>query len=114
MFERRAAEPVMPMSLFRNRNFSLVTVAGLLTGVAMFGALAYMPTYLQMAAGVSATKAGLLMIPMMGSLLVTSIVTGQLVTKTYNAGEYFDVPAKSGFTIEVASGICEYICSFLR
>ena len=48
----------MPMYLFRNRNFRLTTSAGLLTGVAMFGALAYMPTYLQMVTGVSATNAG--------------------------------------------------------
>lgn len=39
---------------------------------------------------------------------------GQGAVKTYNAGEFFDVPAKSGFTIEVGSGLCEYICSFLR
>jgi predicted MFS family arabinose efflux permease len=81
MVERRAAEPVMPLHLFRNRNFNLTTAAGLLTGIAMFGALAYMPTYLQMVAGVDATKAGLLMIPMMGALLVTSVVTGWLVSR---------------------------------
>jgi purine/pyrimidine-nucleoside phosphorylase len=47
-----------------------------------------------------------------GSCKVT--LDGQTVVKTYGAGEYFDVPAKSGFTIEVASGIAEYICSFLK
>jgi EmrB/QacA subfamily drug resistance transporter len=97
--EVRAEEPVMPMSLFKNRNFTLVTAAGLLTGVSMFGALAYMPTYLQMVAGVSATRAGLLMIPMMGALLVTSVVTGQRVTKT---GRYKHFPIIGAVLVAVS------------
>lgn len=79
--EKRAKEPIMPLELFKDRNFNLTTAAGLIIGIAMFGALAYMPTYLQMVAGVNATEAGFLMIPMMAALLVTSITTGQLVTK---------------------------------
>ena len=80
--ENRAAEPVMPMYLFKNRNFLLTLGASLALGVAMFGAVEYIPTYLQMALGVSATVAGLLMIPMMGVMLVVSIVTGRVVSKT--------------------------------
>ena len=80
--ENRAAEPVMPMYLFKNRNFLLTLGASLALGVAMFGAVEYIPTYLQMALGVSATVAGLLMIPMMGGMLVVSIVTGRVVSKT--------------------------------
>lgn len=80
--ERKAEEPVMPLYLFKDRNFNLTTTAGLIIGVAMFGTLAYLPTYLQMATGVGATEAGLLMIPMMAALLVSSIATGQLVSKT--------------------------------
>jgi EmrB/QacA subfamily drug resistance transporter len=80
--ERRAAEPIMAPHLFSDRNFNLTTVAGLITGIAMFGALAYLPTYLQMATGANATKAGFLMIPMMAGLLVTSIVSGLLVSRT--------------------------------
>ncbi len=87
--ERRASEPVMPLMLFRRRNFVLPTAAGLLVGVGMFGTLGYMPTYLQMVAGVSATAAGLLMAPMMGAMLVTSIVAGQAVTRT---GRYKTLP----------------------
>lgn len=87
--ERRAAEPVMPLRMFRERNFVLSTSAGLITGIAMFGALAYMPTYLQMVTGSSATKAGLLMIPMMGALLVTSTLSGTAVSKT---GRYKVLP----------------------
>ncbi|CCH77243.1 Drug resistance transporter EmrB/QacA subfamily protein [Nostocoides japonicum T1-X7] len=80
--ERRAAEPVMPLHLFRQRNFCLATGAGLIIGVAMFGAMAYLPTYLQMVTGSGATKAGLLMIPMMGGVLVTSMASGQVVSRT--------------------------------
>lgn len=87
--EARAAEPVIPLHLFKDRNFNLTTAAGLLTGVAMFGALGYLPTYLQMATGANATKAGLLMIPLMGGLLLTSVVTGQMVSKT---GRYRTLP----------------------
>ena len=81
LVELRTPEPIIPMSLFRERNFTLTTVAGLLTGVAMFGVLGYLPTYLQMTFGQDATTAGLLMIPMMGALLVTSVVTGWLVSR---------------------------------
>jgi EmrB/QacA subfamily drug resistance transporter len=80
--ERRAVEPIMSPHLFRDRNFKLTTIAGLITGIAMFGAMAYLPTYLQMVTGAGATKAGLLMIPMMIGVLVTSVVSGQLVSKT--------------------------------
>jgi len=89
LIERNATEPVMPLYLFKKRNFNLTTGAGLITGIAMFGALAYMPTYLQMVTGVSATQAGLLMIPMMGAMLITSIGSGQFVTRT---GSYKFLP----------------------
>lgn len=80
--ESKVKDPVIPLSLFADRNFTLTTVAGLMVGIVMFGALGYMPTYIQMAKGVDATTAGLLMTPMMGSLLVTSIISGQIVSKT--------------------------------
>lgn len=80
--ERRAEEPVMPLALFRDRNFNLTTVGVIILGVAMFGSLSYLPTYLQMSVGVDATHAGLMMIPMMGGMLVTSIVVGQAVSRT--------------------------------
>lgn len=80
--ERSAREPIMPLHLFRQRNFNLTTVAGLIIGIAMFGALAYLPTYLQMVTGASATQAGLLLIPLMAALLITSIGAGQLVSRT--------------------------------
>lgn len=79
--ERRAAEPIIPPALFRDRNFNLTTVAGLLVGVAMFGAIGYLPTYLQMTFGADATLAGILMVPMMGMMLVSSMGSGWLVSK---------------------------------
>ncbi len=81
LVEFKTPEPIIPMTLFRERNFTLTTIAGLLTGVSMFGVLGYLPTYLQMTFGEDATVAGLLMIPMMGSLLLTSVGTGWLVSK---------------------------------
>ncbi|MDO5750519.1 MAG: MDR family MFS transporter [Rothia sp. (in: high G+C Gram-positive bacteria)] len=80
--ELRAAEPIMPMYLFKERNFLLSTGASLALGIAMMGSVEYIPTYFQMSLGVSATVAGLLLIPMMGVLLVVSIITGRLVSKT--------------------------------
>ncbi|WP_109471390.1 MDR family MFS transporter [Ornithinimicrobium cavernae] len=82
LVESRAAAPIIPLHLFRDRNFNLTTVASLCTGVAMFGAISYLPTYLQMTTGLSATVVGLLMVPMMGSMLVSSTVSGQQVTRT--------------------------------
>ncbi len=79
--ERSAVEPIMPLHLFTERNFNLTTLAGLIIGIAMFGALAYIPTYLQMVTGVNATQAGYLMIPMLAALLVASIGSGLLITK---------------------------------
>jgi EmrB/QacA subfamily drug resistance transporter len=97
--ERRAAEPIMPPHLFRDRNFNLTTIAGLITGIAMFGALAYLPTYLQMVTGAGATKAGFLMIPMMAALLVSSVTSGQLVSKT---GRYKWLPIAGTLLVSVS------------
>lgn len=80
--ESKASNPIIPLQLFKNKNFNLTTFAGLLVGIAMFGAIGYMPTYLQMVTGYGPSEAGLLMIPMMASLLIVSIITGRYVTAT--------------------------------
>ena len=80
--ERFAAEPIIPLHLFRKRNFVLTTIASLVIAIAMFGALGYMPTYLQMSTGVSATESGLMLLPMVAGLLITSIASGQIVSRT--------------------------------
>jgi EmrB/QacA subfamily drug resistance transporter len=102
LIERRSAEPIIPMILFRERNFNLTTAAGLLIGVSMFGAVGYLPTYLQMAFGVDATESGLLMIPMMGTLLVTSVISGRLVSRT---GRYKWMPIAGSLVTAAALGL---------
>jgi EmrB/QacA subfamily drug resistance transporter len=99
LVERRTAEPIIPLHLFRDLNFNLSTVAGLLIGVAMFGAMGYLPTYLQMAFNLNPTESGLLMIPMMGALLVASVVSGQLVSKT---GRYKWMPITGSLLVAAA------------
>lgn len=80
--ESRATAPIIPLDLFRNRNFVLCTLAGLVIGVVMLGTLAYMPTYIQMVHGMTPTRAGLMMIPMIAGLLPTSIIVGIVVSRT--------------------------------
>nr|WP_062301228.1 MDR family MFS transporter [Demequina subtropica] len=99
LVERRAAEPVMPLHLFRSRTFNLTTIAGMLTGVGLFGVIGYMPTYLQMVASVDATEAGLLTAPMMLTMLVTSTVTGFIVSRT---GRYKWYPVVGSVLIAVS------------
>ena len=91
--ERRAAEPVIPLNLFRNRNFSLVSVIGFLVGFAMFGAISFLPLFQQKVQGASATNSGLLLLPMMAGLLVTSLIAGQTITRT---GRYRAFPIVGG------------------
>ncbi|MFE3518588.1 MFS transporter [Streptomyces sp. NPDC059166] len=80
--ERRAAEPVIPLRLFRDSVFNVTSLVGAVIGVALFGAASYLPSYLQMVEGVSATESGLLMLPMMGGIVISSVVSGQLVSRT--------------------------------
>ncbi|MET4926596.1 MFS transporter [Streptomyces sp. PSRA5] len=80
--ERRAAEPVLPLSLFRIRTFALVCVISFIVGFAMFGAMTYLPTFLQIVQGVSPTLSGVHMLPMVFGLLITSTVSGQIVSRT--------------------------------
>jgi EmrB/QacA subfamily drug resistance transporter len=80
--ERRAAEPIIPLRLFRSRTFSLMSIVGLCTGFAMFGALAYLPTFMQMVKGVSATASGLLLLPLVAGMMIASIGAGALISRT--------------------------------
>ncbi|MCG6493346.1 MFS transporter [Kitasatospora sp. A2-31] len=82
LVERTAAEPVLPLRLFRSRTFSLVAVISFVVGFAMFGALTYLPTFLQVVMGVSPTLSGIHMLPMVLGMLVTSIGSGQVVART--------------------------------
>ncbi len=99
LVERRASEPVIPLRFFRNRTFVVTTLLGLVVGAGMMGALAYLPTYLQMVYGVDATESGLLLLPMVAGLLVTSLASGAAVTKT---GRYKVLPIAGTATAAVA------------
>ncbi|MEU4774194.1 MDR family MFS transporter [Micromonospora sp. NPDC023644] len=79
--ESRAAEPIVPLHIFRNRTVSLTTVASVLVGVAMFGGTVFLSQYFQISLGKSPTMAGLMSLPMILGLLVSSTVAGQLITK---------------------------------
>lgn len=80
--ERRAAEPVLPLKLFRIRTFTLSAVISFIVGFAMFGAMTYLPTFLQVVQGVSPTWSGVHMLPMVFGLLISSTVSGQIVSRT--------------------------------
>ena len=80
--ERRARDPIMPPHLFANRTFVITSLAGFIVGVAMFGAIIFLPQYLQIVQGESPTASGLLMLPMMVGLLATSIGSGRAITAT--------------------------------
>ncbi|MEU6236622.1 MDR family MFS transporter [Kitasatospora sp. NPDC047058] len=82
LVERAAAEPVLPLGLFRSQTFSLVAVISFVVGFAMFGALTYLPTFLQVVMQVSPTLSGIHMLPMVLGMLLTSIGSGQIVART--------------------------------
>lgn len=86
--ERRAADPIIPLSLFRNRVFVTATSIGFVLGLGMFAALAFLPTFLQMSSGTSAAVSGLLMIPMMVGMMGTSIASGLAITRTGRYKKY--------------------------
>jgi hypothetical protein len=80
--ESRAAEPILPTSLFRNRVFVVCSAVGLVVGFALFGALTYLPLYQQVVRGLSPTASGLQLLPVMAGLLVSSIASGQIITRS--------------------------------
>ncbi len=82
VWEHRASEPILPPSLFRIGVFRVTSSVSFLLAMVMFGAIIYLPLYLQLVDGVSPTISGLLLVPMMLGLLVTSIISGQVVTRT--------------------------------
>src|SRR5438309_5443982 len=87
--ERRAAEPILPLELFRNRIFSVCSAIGFIIGLALFGSVTYLPLFLQIVKGRSPTSSGLQLTPMMAGLLVTSIVSGRLISRF---GRYKPLP----------------------
>ncbi|GAA2630732.1 MDR family MFS transporter [Actinomadura fulvescens] len=94
--ERRAAEPVLPLGLFRNRNFTLVTLIGFMLGVMMFGAMTFLPLFQQAVQGASATNAGILMMPVFLSMVLINAFAGPFITRT---GDYKPIVVAGGALI---------------
>nr|WP_312892666.1 MDR family MFS transporter [Allostreptomyces psammosilenae] len=80
--ERRAPEPVLPLKMFRLRVFTVCALISFVVGFAMFGALTFIPTFLQVVDGVSPTMSGVHMLPMVLGMLLTSIGSGQIISRT--------------------------------
>ncbi|MEU1144195.1 MFS transporter [Streptomyces sp. NPDC005863] len=80
--ERKAAEPVLPLKLFRIRTFALSAVISFIVGFAMFGAMTYLPTFLQVVQGVTPTMSGVHMLPMVAGMLLSTTASGQIVSRT--------------------------------
>jgi len=80
-WEARAEEPILPLSLFRNRVFAVTSAVGFVVGLALFGAVTFLPLYLQVTKGLSPTSSGLHMTPMMAGVLVTSILSGNVISR---------------------------------
>lgn len=80
--EFKVKEPIIPLSLFKNRTFTLATIASISVGVAMFGTSVFLSQYMQLARGATPTESGLLTIPMMGGLLISSTVFGNVISRS--------------------------------
>jgi EmrB/QacA subfamily drug resistance transporter len=82
LVERRAAEPVLPLHLFKTRTFSVTSIVGFIVGFAMFGAITYLPAFFQVVKGISPTISGVYLLPLMAGLLIVSIGSGQVISRT--------------------------------
>ncbi|MEU8530798.1 MULTISPECIES: MDR family MFS transporter [Streptomyces] len=91
--ETRASDPIIPLHIFRSRNFTLMSVIGFLTGFVMFGAVLFLPLFQQSVQGASATNSGLLLLPMLLAMMVVSLISGRITT---NSGKYKIFPILGG------------------
>ncbi|MEU8084515.1 MDR family MFS transporter [Micromonospora sp. NPDC049101] len=96
--EARVAEPILPLRLFRSATFALANAALLVIGLVMFGSIIFIPLYLQIVKGASPTRSGLLMLPMMAGIIITSILTGRAMTRI---GRYKWFPVAGSVTLLV-------------
>ena len=97
-WERRAQDPLIPPRLFSSRVFDIANATGFIVGLAMFGALTFLPLYLQVVRGASPTQSGLLLVPLMGGLLTASILSGRWIS---NHGRYRVFPIAGTATLAV-------------
>jgi EmrB/QacA subfamily drug resistance transporter len=96
--ERRAAEPVLPLHLFKTRVFASTSVVGFIVGFGMFGAITYLPAFFQVVRGISPTISGVYLLPLMAGLLTMSITSGQVISRT---GKYrfFPIAGTAAMTV---------------
>jgi EmrB/QacA subfamily drug resistance transporter len=96
--ERRAKEPVLPLHLFKERAFSVTSVVGFIVGFAMFGAITYLPAFFQVVKGISPTLSGVQILPLMAGLLLVSITSGRVISKT-GRYRFFPIAGSAVMTI---------------
>ena len=97
--EQHAVEPIMPLELFRDRTFVLSSLIGFIVGVSLFGSVTFLPLYLQVVKGSTPSQAGMQMLPMMGGVLLMSVVTGRIISKI---GKYRMFPIAGTALVAVA------------
>jgi len=95
---RNAADPVLPLRLFRIRSIAIATAISVLIGFALFGTISYLPAFLQVARGASATQAGLVVTALMAGVIVSSTLSGRIITRT---GRYKAFPVAGTATAAV-------------
>ncbi|MFB7480986.1 MFS transporter [Streptomyces anulatus] len=100
--ESRAAEPIIPLRLFRNRTITLASIASLFVGIAMFAGTVFFSQYFQLARGKSPTMSGVMTIPMIAGLFLSSTVSGQVITKT---GRWKAWLVSGGFLVTAGLGM---------
>jgi EmrB/QacA subfamily drug resistance transporter len=100
--ERRVAEPIMPLRVFSNLNFTLSSTLAFISGFAMFGAVTFLPQFQQFVQGSSATSSGLLLMPMMIAAMVVSLASGSIISKT---GRYRMFPIAGGVLLTISLGL---------
>jgi EmrB/QacA subfamily drug resistance transporter len=96
--EQRAAEPLLPLRLFRNRSFCVAAALGLIVGFGLFGSVTYLPVFLQVVKGSSPTASGMQLLPLMGGMLTMSITSGQVISRT-GRYKYFPITGMGVTTI---------------
>ncbi|MFD7752192.1 MFS transporter [Streptomyces sp. NPDC059757] len=100
--ESRASEPIIPLRLFRNRTITLASVASLFVGIAMFAGTVFFSQYFQLARGKSPTMSGVMTIPMIAGLFLSSTISGQIITKT---GRWKAWLVSGGFLVTAGLGM---------
>ncbi|MEV3896699.1 MFS transporter [Streptomyces anulatus] len=100
--ESRAAEPIIPLRLFRNRTITLASIASLFVGIAMFAGTVFFSQYFQLARGKSPTMSGVMTIPMIAGLFLSSTISGQVITKT---GRWKAWLVSGGFLVTAGLGM---------